>query len=214
MARSEPVLIQIVVPAVLPIVRVTPRDAFAVEPASNIELNTAAFRIRRFGPTNEALIVNYSVQGTAQNGVDYELLSGQATIAAGSRSVLVTVRPLADNALERIETVILRLEDPPQPPSYRVAFPRRAVALISDRPVSHGWGEGRCDRLENGLLHLGFGADSGRNFRIETSTDLRNWETVFDTPALDGAFHFVDEGETGLTHRFYRMTPEPVVETE
>jgi len=41
-------------------------DAVAVEPRSNADLNTAAFRIRRFGPTNEELVVNYSLHGTAK----------------------------------------------------------------------------------------------------------------------------------------------------
>src|SRR5947208_13807072 len=105
-----------------PIVRVVARDAFAVEPGSNTELNTATFRIWRFGPTNEELVVNYSLHGTAENGVDYETLSGLATMPAGQRSVAVIVRPLPDILAEGIETVILRLEEPPTnpAPSYLV----------------------------------------------------------------------------------------------
>jgi hypothetical protein len=214
-AWSGPVTIQVVIPDLLPIVRVTARDPFAVEPGANTDLNTAWFRIRRFGPATEVLTVHYSLHGTAENGTDYGLLSGRARIAAGERSVPVIVRPLADELPEGVETVILRLEDPPgeQPPTYRVGVQRRAMALIVDRPAMHGSGESRCVRLPGGLLHLCFGAASGVNFRIECSTDLRNWETLFDTPAVEGVFHFVDDASDVPTHRFYRLTPEPVVES-
>jgi len=137
-AWSAPIEIRVTMPDLSPIVRVVARDAFAFEPGSNTELNTATFRIRRFGPTNEELVVNYSLHGTAENGVDYEKLSGSAVIPPGLRYLTVTVRPIADNLAEQIETVILRLEDPPgkQPPTYRVGHPRRAVALISDFPLT------------------------------------------------------------------------------
>src|SRR5439155_3357618 len=93
---SAPIEIRVTTPDLLPIVRVVARDAFAVEPMTDTELNTATFRIRRFGPTNEELVVNYSLHGSAENGVDYEKLSGLALIPAGQRYVTVSVRPLAD----------------------------------------------------------------------------------------------------------------------
>src|SRR4029078_13403926 len=37
--------------------------------------NTATFVVRRQGPTNAVLAVDYQVGGTASNGVDYALLS-------------------------------------------------------------------------------------------------------------------------------------------
>jgi hypothetical protein len=204
--------IRVAGPDQLPIVSIVARDAFAVEPALNTDLNTAAFRIRRFGPTNAELLVSYSLRGTAQNGIDYETLSGVATIPAGQRSTPVTVRPLSDDLKERIETVILRLEDPPaeQPATYRVGFRRNAVALISDEPMSHGSDGGKCVSLHDGLLHFCFPGQTGQNFRLEASGDLRNWETIFESPAIDEAFDFVEDEETNLPHRFYRLTPEPV----
>jgi hypothetical protein len=54
-ARSAPVEIQVTPQDLLPIVRVTARDPWAVEPQANTLLNTARFRLRRFGPTNAAL---------------------------------------------------------------------------------------------------------------------------------------------------------------
>ncbi|WP_414527011.1 phytase [Nodularia chucula] len=69
------------------------------------------FRISRVGNTSKSLTINYSVDGTATNGVDYNSLSGTATIAAGQTFVDVTVIPVDDNLVEGDETVILSLVD-------------------------------------------------------------------------------------------------------
>jgi hypothetical protein len=210
-ARSAPVEIQVTAPDLLPVVRVIARDPWAVEPQPDMVLNTADFRIRRFGPTNAPLEVAYSLHGTASNGVDYEARSGSAIIPAGERWVDVLVRPLADDLAEGIETVILRLEDTvaTDPPSYRVGFPRRAVALISDHPRRPATVQAGCLRLPGGLLATCFGAETGAAFRIEGSADLCNWETVSEVLAVDGAVYFVDDEAGSLDRRFYRVVSDP-----
>jgi hypothetical protein len=212
--QSASVEIRVNPPDQLPVLTVIARDTFAVEPGTNVPPNTASFAVRRFGTTNEALVVNYSMHGTAQNGADYEMLSGLATIQAGQRSVIVTARPLPDNLVEGIETVILRLEEPPAGPAgaYRLGFPHRALALVSDRPWVRSPSGVRCSSLIGGVVHVCFDAETGYNFRVEASSDLRNWETVFNSLAIDGALHFVDDEMATTSHRFYRLTPEPVVE--
>ncbi len=215
-ASSAPVEIRVTLPDLVPVVTVVARDAFAVEPGTNFVLNTATFRIRRYGPTNQDLTVNYSLHGTAENGVDYEMLPGLATIPAGRRSVPVTVRPLPDNLEEGSETLILRLEDAPadQPPRYRVGYPRHAVALISDGPWVYPATGAQCLPLQDGMRQVGFGVETGYNFRVEASGDLRNWETVCNTFVVDGAVHYVDDEALNFSHRFYRVTPEPVADPD
>ncbi|HKS36830.1 MAG TPA: Ig-like domain-containing protein [Verrucomicrobiae bacterium] len=215
-AGSASVEISVATPDLLPVVSVTARDAFAVEPVSNAGLDTASFRIRRFGPTNGVLVVNYSLHGTAENGVDYERLSGLAVIPAGQRSVTVTVRPLADSLTEQMEPVILQLEEPAgeQPSTYRVGQSRRAVAVISDLSMPHAFASAECLLLPDGSRNICFPAQTGQNFRVEASNDLRNWETLCNTPAIDGALHFVDEEAANFPSRFYRLTPEPVAVAE
>jgi len=203
-------------PDSLPIVGVVVGDAFAVEPRTNAELDVAVFRIRRFGPTNADLVVSYSLQGTAQNGVDYEKLSGEALIPAGQRFVNVTIRPLPDNLTEQDESVILRLEDSPgeQPPRYYVGLRRRAVALISDNASAPSSAGAQYLSLANGWPHVCFAAETGRTYRIEASSNLQYWENVCVALASDGAVHFVEAEATNFPSRFYRLAPEPIAFTD
>jgi hypothetical protein len=189
----------------LPLVAVRAADCFAVEPASNSVINTATFRIRRFGSTNAPLTVLYSMHGTAQPGVDYEFLSGSAVIPAGSFSTAVTIRPLPDSLIENLETVVLRLEDQPQ---YVIGLRRNAVALISDTspnlwPDGTGW-----TGVVDGCFHAALSAPAGGNFRVEASTDLLTWETVATTSAPEAAVHFVGDQQGNFPCRFYRLAPE------
>jgi hypothetical protein len=217
-ATSVPVNITVATSEPFPIVTVIARDAWAVEPASNSSPNAATFRIRRYGPTNDALAVVYSLRGTAENGIDYDRLPIVATIPAGRRSVLVTVSPLPDDLREGRETIVLGLQEPPPAPggvvpnTYRVGWPGVAVALISD-PPSPPPGP-RCVVLPGRLMHVCFAAENGHNFRLEATSDLRNWETLCDTWSSDGAWHFIDTEMDNEAQRFYRLTPEPVVEAD
>jgi hypothetical protein len=210
-AESAPVQIRVAPAEPLPLVTVMAGDPVAVEPTSTSTGNTAAFLLRRFGPTNNALAVSYSLHGTARNGVDYETLSGLASIPAGRKTATVLVRPLPDNLAEKFETVILQLEPaPPGQAGYRLCKPSRAVAVISDRPFPwHSLADARCAPLPDGLRHVCFGAEAGHSFRVEVSSDLRNWETVCHGLTADGAVHFVDDEAGEFPRRFYRIAPQP-----
>lgn len=56
-----------------------------------------------------ALTAPYSVTGTASNGVDFALLSGEATFLEGHEFAYININPLADNLVEGIESVIVTL---------------------------------------------------------------------------------------------------------
>ena len=68
-------------------------------------LTPGIFSITRSGSTSSALTVNYSLGGTAVNGVNYQTLSGTATIPAGSSTATVSVNPLG--LLDLLRTVVL-----------------------------------------------------------------------------------------------------------
>jgi hypothetical protein len=189
-----------------PVVNVATTDCFAVEPSSTNTANPAAFLLLRSGPTNSSLTVRYSLSGVAQNGVDYERLNGSAVIAAGRSSVVVSVVPLADSIREGMETVVLQID---AQADYVIGRQGRAVAVIADTLEPIPLGGIRWTRLPDRGLHLCFIAQSGREFRVEASNDLRDWDTVSTTTAIDGALHFIEGDTTRSARRFYRIAPEP-----
>ncbi|MBI4622269.1 MAG: DUF1800 family protein [Verrucomicrobia bacterium] len=71
--------------------------------------NSGEFTLTRTGDTLSALTVNYSVGGSATNGIDYPALLGTVTIPAGASSVKIALQALADTTVEPTETVTLTL---------------------------------------------------------------------------------------------------------
>ncbi len=187
--------------------------------------NTATFVVRRHGPTNDDVTVDYEIGGTASNGVDYVALPGSVTIPAGKHSAQIVVVPIEDTLAEGVESVVLSLEqpavvipletvlitNPPPPivrlPSYQVGFPSRASAIIID----HDQSRPTCLLLPDHQFHLCQPATNGFCFRVEASTDLRHWFPLCTNVVTDGALHFVDPDSSALDARFYRAEPEPGV---
>ena len=74
--------------------------------ASEIGPTPGTFTVHRASAaTNESLIVNYIVSGTASNGVDYATLNGSILMPAGTDSVSLVVSPYFDHIVEGTETV-------------------------------------------------------------------------------------------------------------
>ena len=63
-----------------PTIEIVASDAVGSEFGTNI----ARFSLVRGGDTNPAVLVSYSIGGTASNGVDYALLAGNVTLASGA----------------------------------------------------------------------------------------------------------------------------------
>ncbi|MBK8090761.1 MAG: cadherin-like beta sandwich domain-containing protein [Verrucomicrobiaceae bacterium] len=72
-------------------------------------VTTEDFFISRRGSTTADLVVNYTMSGTATEGVDYTALSGTATIPAGSTGVYVNVAAIVDTVPEGTESIIMTL---------------------------------------------------------------------------------------------------------
>src|SRR6201999_2365273 len=90
----------------------------------------ATFTVHRFGGVDSNLVVNYSLSGTASNGVDYVTLPGAVTIPAGQRTADASVAPI-DNNSNYIRTVVLKLTGSTNSPlTYLVAPNAQAEALI------------------------------------------------------------------------------------
>lgn len=102
-------------------------------------LNPALFTVTRTGPNDFALPVQYHLEGSAQNGVDYEFLSGLVVIPAGSTTALITVTPFDDGLVELTETVAVVLDSPicpaifpPPRECYQLGSPFAAKAVLLD----------------------------------------------------------------------------------
>ncbi len=144
-AISRPVEIKVVEIQPPSVVRIEATDPEASEPdPTGTWLNTAAFTVKRTGPTGWPLTVYYRIGGTAENGVDYEKITHRVQIPAGSSSAKIVIRPIDDLLFEGPESVALRLvpwrcnTDFPSTDHacYRIGDPghARAVILDNDRP--------------------------------------------------------------------------------
>jgi hypothetical protein len=77
----------------VPVVSVTASDASA----SEANRDPGLLLITRSGPTTAPLTVYYGVAGSALHGTDYQALTGQIVIPAGSASVPVVITPYDDD---------------------------------------------------------------------------------------------------------------------
>ena len=135
---SAPVRIRVIERPLLPVVRIVASDAVAGEDGT-----PGAFTVSRDCCTTFPLHVRYSLGGTAENGEDYELLSGTVTIPEGSRTARIVVEPIEDELAEGTESVVARLEPalcaalgPLPVDCYRIGHPSRDVVFIRDNDSS------------------------------------------------------------------------------
>src|SRR5262249_40796995 len=82
--------------------------------------------------SSSALTVSYTIGGSATNGVDYALISGNITIPANAPSMTLTIAPLADNIVEPAETVIVTLAGTP---NYTIGNSASDTVTIADSPA-------------------------------------------------------------------------------
>ena len=67
------------------------------------------FTFTRTGSLTDSLTVNYTIGGTATNGVDYTTIPSSVTFPANSNTATVTLTPKTDTIVERDETVAISL---------------------------------------------------------------------------------------------------------
>lgn len=108
-----------------PTVTIVATDKQTVENSSN----TGRFVVTRTGNLAANLLVNYTLSGTAVNGVDYTALSGTVVIPAGQATATITVTPLNDSLVEGDETVVATLTSSPL---YNIGNPGQAWLVIND----------------------------------------------------------------------------------
>ncbi len=103
-------------------------DPFAAETGPD----PGVFTVTRSGDTTGALIVGYTIGGTATPGADYGALSGSLALAVGQTSATIVVTPVPDSLVEGNETVVLTLSPSA---SYALGYPSTATVTIADSVI-------------------------------------------------------------------------------
>ncbi|NET44443.1 Ig-like domain-containing protein, partial [Okeania sp. SIO2B3] len=116
----------------LPIVSITATDAVATEGGNDPGLFTVNIVDN---PQNNPITVNYTINGTATNGIDYQPLTGQVVIDANQTSADINLLPILDQDSEPDpETVVLTLAAEPNN-SYQIdPTANTAIVSINDTP--------------------------------------------------------------------------------
>lgn len=186
---------------VQPIVTIAASDAQAEETGTN----DGEFTIARTGPTTNALVVAYTVGGTATPGVDYPSLSGTITIAAGSSNATIAIDPTDDTQKEPAEQIVVTLTVPATP-IYAVGTPSSATVTIaaSDNVAPtitiDGIDPGETVVANNKI-------DEGEQFFVEgTVVDPDNTPTVTVRADLNFDGDTTDFGEAVVA----TLTPDPL----
>ena len=114
----------VIAQAPAPVVSVTATTT----PAGENPAAAGIFTIQREGATSGAVVVNYSMGGTAIQDSDYTLApTGSVTLAAGVTSTNVVVTPVDDSEVEEDETVTLTLL---ADAAYDIGAPAAATLVI------------------------------------------------------------------------------------
>jgi hypothetical protein len=168
---------------------------------TNCGPKNATFTVFRVGATNDDINVDYSIGGTATNGVDYVALPGTVLIPAGDRSASIAIVPIDDGPPDITSTVVLRISPGT---NYLVGFPPAAAAIILDSKSPHpvtGIAPGH-------LFHICAIGPNGAWFHVERSVDLINWTPVCTNQVVDGSVDFIDPDTADEPGFFYRTVPE------
>ena len=210
-------------PAGTPVVRIAATDAAAFE--STAPSRAASFTVYRTGDLTAPVTVNYTISGTATNGVDYETIPTSVTIPAAADRAVILVNPIDDLFDDDFESIALTLLTPPldvEPPAYALAATsatqRSAGATIRDHYIAP------LNRFER-ARYLRFGRLPGRfaavlrprdplppppnliGWTVEASTNLTHWEPIGTVEPGQDEEEFVDLNAGNFERRYYRFVP-------
>jgi hypothetical protein len=163
----------------------------------------ALFTVRRFGDATDALTVNYSIGGTATNGVDYAMLPGSVDIPAGGAFGLIPIVPIDNGTSAVPKTVVLTLTPSTNtPPDYAIGLPSHAAAVIL-----HNWLRLPPRMLADGSFDVSAAGPEGAWFTLQSSPDLLNWTSLCTNQVFEGSIDFVDSDAPTKPIQFYRSIP-------
>lgn len=186
--------------------------------------NRAVIEVRRNGVSIEDLSVHYELGGTAENGVDYEALSGVVVIPAGAETATFTVSAIEDFVPEPYEHVVVTLVNPgcateegAAAGCYVSDAANSLTIIVGDKPVLPPLPNSvpRPVLFDGIVFFEGEGtllnvvSDPGVEFVFEVSADLVNWQPLGRVTSDTGRVEFFDVDAANARSRFYRLVPPP-----
>lgn len=94
------------------------------------------FFVSRKVSTTSNLVVNYSMSGTATEGVDYTGTTGSVTIPSGTTSAFVTIVPVNDTIPEGVESIVMNIT--PASGTYGLRTPSATILLGDNDTFASG----------------------------------------------------------------------------
>ena len=165
--------------------------------ASRIGPVNGAFTISR-SDTNSALTVNYTLTGTATNGVDYNSLSSSVTIPAGSASSTVTIVPKTATNLVGTKSVLLTLSTNS---SYGVTSASSALVSIAGNSLPSA-----LSKATGNNFKLSWAGQSGSTYHIAYKNRLTDptWTDLSGgINYTNSAMSWTDPTAASQASRFY-----------
>ena len=126
--------------------------------------NYAAFTFTRVDGISVPLTMNYSLGGTAVNGVDYNSLADSVTIPAGAASATLTVTPKAGTNYVGAETVVLTLLPND---GYTVGSAGNATVTIADNSVPSA-----LSQVAGNNRQITWSSVAGKSYRVAIKNSL------------------------------------------
>ncbi len=120
----------------LPSISIEVTDDKAAETKIGESINPGRFTLKRTGWNASPLTVNYTLDGTAINSIDYLKIGNSITFTAGNDTATIDINPIDDNLLEGKETVILKLS---QSNNYTIDEDKSGKVTITDNDTPRNW---------------------------------------------------------------------------
>jgi hypothetical protein len=165
--------------------------------ASEIGQEEGAITITRSSAyLNIPMPVELRIDGTAQNGVDYDWITNKITIPPGQTSVTIPIRPKPDSTIEGTETISFQL----QPLDNYLIESSEATVEIEDFVDQLKLRLGAPGPLSPTALDIF--SSTNVVFEVETSTDLVQWSRWLTATNAANGVHLMDTNVS--SRRFYR----------
>lgn len=162
------------------IVSVSASDPSAAEAGQD----PGEFTVMRSGDTSAAIVVDFTLSGSATSGADYGTPGSSVTIPAGQTSATITITPIDDGSPEGSESVILTVTGGA---GYSVGSPSSAIVTINDNDGGGGGGAPpgtafQQDPAVNSLLVI-----EAENYHNNISQGGHSWSFVTAPAGFSGA---------------------------